>query len=339
MRTLLASLALAVALPVAAQSPAFAIDANTLALYTFDGTDPDTTFDLSGNALHALHDGTTSVPGRHGNARQFDGVDDRVDMDAVRLALQGADAWTLEYIAAATTDPWIPELLAHPCSNGWRLYAGGTSARFAVKTTTSGGFCSWGSDQTLTIPNIGTDWHYFALAFGENALRFYVDGHLMGSLPASGVFQGAGGGQRAWVGFDDFGTGFHYSGLADELRVSDVARSADEICATADALGWACTATANEPDGAAGLASALHAAAPNPFHERTAIPYDVAEAGPVRVALYNALGREVAVLVDGVQLAGRHEVTLDGADLAAGVYLVRMAAVGFSSARRLTRLR
>ena len=340
MRSLFAFLLLALALPATAQSPAFAIDANTLALYTFDGVDPDTTFDISGNGLHALNDNTTSVPGRHGNARQFDGIADRIDMDTVRVVLQGSDAWTLEYIAAATTDTWIPTLLAHTCYNGWRLYAGGASARFAIKTTASGGFCNWGPDQTLTIPDIGTDWHYFALAFGDGLLSFYVDGQLMGSLSASGLFQGAAGGQRAWIGFDDFGTGFHYSGLADELRVSDVARGADEICATAAALGWACTATANEPDGGEPRAAVLHAAAPNPFPARTTLRYDVAQTGPVRVVVYDALGRKVAGLVDGEQTAGRHEAVFDGTRLPSGVYLVRMTTgAGGVQSRRVTLLR
>lgn len=193
MRSLYFLLLPLLALPAAAQSPAFTVDPSTVALYTFDGVNPDTTFDVSGNGQHAFNDGTTSVPGRHGSARQFDGVDDRIDMDAARVALQGTAAWTLEYIAAADPDSGIPILLTHTCSNGWRLYASGTSGRYAIKTTTSGA-CFWGIDQTVTIPDIGTDWHYFALTFGDEALSYYLDGQLIASQPASGVFQGGSGG-------------------------------------------------------------------------------------------------------------------------------------------------
>jgi sugar lactone lactonase YvrE len=100
---------------------------------------------------------------------------------------------------------------------------------------------------------------------------------------------------------------------------------------------------ANEP-GAGGpeapAAFALHTARPNPFASGTAVPFDVAEAGPVRLAVYDVLGREVAVLVDGVRPAGTHEVGLDGSRLSAGVYLVRLTAGdGFVQTRRVTLLR
>jgi hypothetical protein len=82
---------------------------------------------------------------------------------------------------------------------------------------------------------------------------------------------------------------------------------------------------------------ALHAARPNPFTARTAVAYDVAEAGRVRLVVYDLLGRAVAVLVDGEHAAGRYTVTLDGSHLAAGVYLVRMTAGDdFAQAQRVT---
>ena len=53
------------------------------------------------------------------------------------------------------------------------------------------------------------------------------------------------------------------------------------------------------------------------------------------MAVYDALGREVAVLA-----AGEHEVALDGAALAPGVYVVRLtAASGAAETARLTVVR
>ena len=84
----------------------------------------------------------------------------------------------------------------------------------------------------------------------------------------------------------------------------------------------------------------LHAPAPNPALGRTTLVFDLAEAGPVRLGVYDALGREVAVLVDEVRPAGRHEAVLDGSGLPSGVYLVRLTASdGFTQARHLTLLR
>lgn len=68
-------------------------------------------------------------------------------------------------------------------------------------------------------------------------------------------------------------------------------------------------------------------AAPNPLRDRTTIAFGVAEASDVRVAVYDALGREVALLAEAPYAAGRHELTFEANDLPAGVYVVR-AVVG-----------
>jgi hypothetical protein len=77
---------------------------------------------------------------------------------------------------------------------------------------------------------------------------------------------------------------------------------------------------------------------PNPFNPATAIKYTVggvmdhlptgqaggAGASEVRLAVFDVLGREVAVLVDGEKIAGRYEVRFDGSRLATGVYVYRL---------------
>ncbi len=70
----------------------------------------------------------------------------------------------------------------------------------------------------------------------------------------------------------------------------------------------------------------LAAAYPNPFNPSTTIGYALPEATDVRLAVFDLTGREVAVLVQGVQSAGSHEVRFEARDLATGVYLVRMQA-------------
>ncbi|HLT47339.1 MAG TPA: T9SS type A sorting domain-containing protein, partial [Rubricoccaceae bacterium] len=96
-----------------------------------------------------------------------------------------------------------------------------------------------------------------------------------------------------------------------------------------------------EPSRPEGLPSsyALHAAAPNPFAGRTTLRYDLPEAAPVRLVVYDLLGREVAVLVDGEREAGTHAAVLDGRGFAAGVYVVRMTAGGRDFTQRLTLVR
>jgi hypothetical protein len=68
------------------------------------------------------------------------------------------------------------------------------------------------------------------------------------------------------------------------------------------------------------------AAGPNPFRTTTAIAYALAQDAHVRLAVYDALGRQVALLVDEEVQAGTHTATFDGSSLPAGTYLYRIEA-------------
>lgn len=86
-------------------------------------------------------------------------------------------------------------------------------------------------------------------------------------------------------------------------------------------------------------AGALHAAYPNPFAHRTTLAFDLPAPAPVRLAVYDVLGRRVAVLADEHRAAGRHEVVFDGTELPGGVYLVRIEAGAFAATRRVVLVR
>src|SRR5690606_34891676 len=96
--------------------------------------------------------------------------------------------------------------------------------------------------------------------------------------------------------------------------------------------------TAVEPDGDAsgfGLAPAQ----PNPAAARATLAYRLPTPQHVRLAVYDALGREVAVLVDGARPAGTHEVVFDAGALPGGVYMYRLSAGPHRQARLLTVVR
>ncbi|MEP0547817.1 MAG: PA domain-containing protein [Rhodothermales bacterium] len=69
---------------------------------------------------------------------------------------------------------------------------------------------------------------------------------------------------------------------------------------------------------------ALGAAYPNPLSDRATIGFTLPTAQRVRLAVYDVLGREVAVLVDGARPAGAQAVAFDAAGLPSGVYLYRL---------------
>ncbi|MDX1548349.1 MAG: T9SS type A sorting domain-containing protein, partial [Rhodothermales bacterium] len=98
--------------------------------------------------------------------------------------------------------------------------------------------------------------------------------------------------------------------------------------------------TAAEPeDGAAPPGYELAPAYPNPFSAEATIRFGLPAAGPVRLAVYDARGRRVAVLAEGVLPAGRYRVRWQPGTLPDGVYLYRLDAGGRTATGRMVLLR
>ena len=64
---------------------------------------------------------------------------------------------------------------------------------------------------------------------------------------------------------------------------------------------------------------------PNPFNPTTAIAYTLPEATYVRLTVFDVQGREVAVLREGLQAAGKHRATFNADGLPSGLYVYRLA--------------
>lgn len=81
----------------------------------------------------------------------------------------------------------------------------------------------------------------------------------------------------------------------------------------------------------------LHQNYPNPFNPTTTITYDLATAGNLTLEVFDVLGRKVATLASGVQLAGKHAYSFNASQyrLASGVYFYRLSANGFSETKKL----
>lgn len=97
-------------------------------------------------------------------------------------------------------------------------------------------------------------------------------------------------------------------------------------------------------DSRPGIASriGLDAPYPNPFNPKTVIGFQVPGDHwgiPVRLAVHDLLGREVAVLVDGRLPSGSHQAVFDGAGVASGVYLIVLDAGGERHVRSATLLK
>tara|TARA_Y100001935_G_scaffold223573_1_gene199125 strand:- start:23709 stop:26729 length:3021 start_codon:yes stop_codon:yes gene_type:complete len=74
---------------------------------------------------------------------------------------------------------------------------------------------------------------------------------------------------------------------------------------------------------------------PNPFNPSTNISYQLPEHGRVRLTVFDALGREIATLVNGLQNAGNHSVTFDASGLSSGIYFYRLETGNFSTIKKM----
>jgi hypothetical protein len=92
------------------------------------------------------------------------------------------------------------------------------------------------------------------------------------------------------------------------------------------------------------LHTVLASVTPNPFMRVVGISYQVAVSGRVSLAIYDALGRVVCGLVDGVKEPGYYTVNWDGQDangrrVPAGVYFVKLSTEGYQGVEKTVLLK
>ena len=63
---------------------------------------------------------------------------------------------------------------------------------------------------------------------------------------------------------------------------------------------------------------------PNPFNPTTTIRYALPRHAEVHLTVFNTLGQQVALLYQGEQEAGFHEVRFDASELTSGIYWCRL---------------
>ena len=79
---------------------------------------------------------------------------------------------------------------------------------------------------------------------------------------------------------------------------------------------------------------------PNPFNPSTQIKFGITEAANVNLTVYDALGREVAILVSNEYLnAGSYNIKFNASNLASGIYIYKLTAGTNSVSRKMQLLK
>ena len=97
--------------------------------------------------------------------------------------------------------------------------------------------------------------------------------------------------------------------------------------------------TAAEEAGEVPDAYALEPNYPNPFNPETTIRFALPEAGPVRLEVFDMLGRRVQTLFEGTLPVGWHTAVWRARGVSSGVYIYRVEAGAFRATRRMLLLK
>ncbi|MFH1724442.1 MAG: LamG-like jellyroll fold domain-containing protein, partial [Elusimicrobiota bacterium] len=205
-------------------------DEHTVALWHFDEGAGDVVHDASGNGNDgSILGGATWTQGKLGYALDYDGADDFVEVpDSQSLSL--SDAITIEfwiYPDAVSIDHHIYGVHSSCSYHPWLIgswYDGNLVFRIndSPLYTPSG---------TFGTPN---KWYHVAATFDvAEGMKVYVDGVLVAQNGYSApICQASGDSHRIAARFSSPDANI-FDGLIDEMRISDVARTANEIALSA----------------------------------------------------------------------------------------------------------
>ncbi|GAI48008.1 unnamed protein product, partial [marine sediment metagenome] len=181
--------------------------------------------DSSGNGNHGSPiNGTTFTQGKIGKARSFDGSDDYVDCGSgASLDITGAitiEAWIYPIGKGDSDYPRIVDKSSGVGGGdpGYKIYL---RAAQGYTLTLSGG----GSSYTSTLAANLNNWNYLVFIITETKWKLFLNGNWEEwddiAKPSSVV-------QHLYIGNSPVDNR-HFNGVIDEVRISNVARSADYI--------------------------------------------------------------------------------------------------------------
>ena len=95
----------------------------------------------------------------------------------------------------------------------------------------------------------------------------------------------------------------------------------------------------NENQNQVPLKSALFQNYPNPFNPTTTINYYIAQASPVKITVYDLLGKQMYVFVEDIKSAGFHKFNFNSFGLASGVYFYKIEAGDYEESKKMVILK
>ncbi|RPH91987.1 MAG: T9SS C-terminal target domain-containing protein, partial [Calditrichaeota bacterium] len=172
-------------------------------------------------------------------------------------------------------------------------------------------------DDAEEIASHVDEWHHFAGTYDGFTISIYVDGELRNTAEHEGFIDITQ--DPVYLGTNSSYLDRGFNGFLDEVCIYSVALDENQIRAVYE------TSLSEVAQGSKQVSEFyLRQNYPNPFNPTTQITYSLPRTSEVKLQVFDMLGRDVATLVDGVQLQGEHTVSFQAGDLPSGIYFCKL---------------
>jgi hypothetical protein len=194
-----------------------------VAAYSFNTVSGSTVADVSGNNNNGtVSNAVGTSGGKYGGALSFNGTSARVNVP---------NTASLQLSSAMTLEAWVRPAVV---SNAWRdvVYKGDDNYYLEATSTggsrpVGGGIIGGASVEIRGSPALTTNaWAHLALTYDGAALRLYVNGTQVSSTTKTGTIRTST--NQLQIGSDSI-HGQYFSGLIDEVRIFNIARTQAQI--------------------------------------------------------------------------------------------------------------
>jgi len=242
--------------------------------------------------------------------------------------------------AVSATEAWIANRsgeIRHTTNGGttWTTQTSGTGSDLKdiqmLDATT--GYIAGNGNVVLKTTNGGAAWTNMATSGVSGNGLFFIDANTGWVVADAGQIWFTSDGGANWV-----------------LQPSGATQSFNRVHFPVSTEGWAVgdagmivhfssMPTASEPTADLPGDYLLSPIYPNPFNPLARFTLEIAEAQPVRIIIFDALGREMRTLHDGLISGGSTDFVIDGGGLPSGIYVLQAVGDRFVISQRLTLLR
>ena len=241
--------------------------------------------------------------------------------------------------AVGNMEAAFTDAAGRPSPNFSELYDGNVGGR-----TLTPGLYKWSG--TVTAPTSfviagGPDDVWIFQIAGDLSISSGVSVTLSGGAQARNIFWQVAGGVTAGTNSHLEGILLSMTAIALQTGASLNGRALSQTAVTLDqnTVVQPAVATGTSDDGGLAGGLTLSGNVPNPFASATRIGFTLLAPSPVHLAVYDMLGREVAVLASESMAAGAHEVTWNAGSASSGVYVYQLSANGQVRTGRMTVLK